>query len=348
MMRRDVYPMRIFRKDISKIDEKQCKDINQFVEENNGLIFHETKFNEIVSGSFNTSLSYLLAYVNNKLAGICPMHTIKNGILKLTYSNPAIFEVPYGGWVFDNKQVSIQHLLNQTNPALNEHLTYWSNIQIKEDSNEYDNLNFSYHKTAVIDLSPDEDTIWKGVINSKRRNMIRKALKSGVKIRSYDAEGFKSYYPLMTDMHDKANLETKPVSYYENVMHNYFAKKQAAIFLAEINSEVMSGVILIGNKYIMHYWQGASRRVAPNLGQNELLQWEAIKWAKHNGGKYYDLCVVEQERLPHIARFKLGFSKNIVPFYHISKKPLGFRVLSKLQKTYNCIARKINSYNLNI
>ena len=81
--------MRIFRKNISEIDEKQCEDINQLIEENNGLIFHETKFNEIVSGSFNTSLSYLLAYENNKLAGICPMHTMKKAFLKLTYSNPA-------------------------------------------------------------------------------------------------------------------------------------------------------------------------------------------------------------------------------------------------------------------
>ena len=246
-----IHIMRIFRKNISKI-EKQCKGIDQFIEENNGLIFHETKFNEIVSESFDTDLSYIVAHKNGRLAGICPLHTIKKGFLKLTYSNPAIFEVPYGGWVFDNKQVSIQQLLNKTNPSFNEHLTYWSNIQIKEDSNEYDNLNFSSHQTAVIDLFPDEDTIWKGVINSKRRNMIRKALKSEVKIRLCGAEGFESYYPLMKDMHDKANLETKPVSYYENVLDNYFVKKQAAIFLAKINSEVMSGVILIGNKYIRH------------------------------------------------------------------------------------------------
>lgn len=329
-----VHIVRIFRKNISEIDENQRKDINQFIEENNGLIFHETKFNEIVSESFDTGLSYLVAYKNGELAGICPMHTIKKGFLKLTYSNPAIFEVPYGGWVFDKERITTQQLLDKTKPSFNEYLTYWSNIQIKEDSNEYDNLNFSSHQTAIIDLSPDEDTIWKDIINSKRRNMIRKALKSGVKIRLCGAEGFESYYPLMTDMHDKANLETKPVAYYENILYHYFAKKQAAIFLAEINSKVISGVILIGNKYIMHYWQGASRRDAPNLGQNELLQWEAIKWAKHNGGKYYDLCVVEQERLPHIARFKLGFSKNIVPFYHLSRRPISFRIISGLQKGF--------------
>ena len=80
----------------------------------------------------------------------------------------------------------------------------------------------------------------------------------------------------------------------------------------------------------MHYWQGASRAVAPRLGQNELLQWEAIKWAKRIGCEYYDLCVIEQKRLPNIAKFKLGFSKNIIPFYLLNIKPLGFKILSRL------------------
>jgi len=324
--------MRIFRKDISKIGENQCKEIDQFIEENDGLIFHETKFNEIVSGSFNTNLSYLLAYENNKLAGICPMHSVKKGFIKLTYSNPAIFEVPYGGWVFNDKLVSIQHLLNQTNPLFNECLIYWSNIQIKEDSIKYNDLDFSSHQTAIIDLSAAEDSIWMDIINSNKRNKIRKALKYEVEIRTCGSEGFELYYPLLTDMHKKANLKTTPVSYYVNVLDTYFAKNRAAIFLAAINSKVISGKIVIGNKYIMHSWQTASKRDAPNMGQSELLQWEAVKWAKHNGSKYYDLCVVEQERLPHIARFKLGFSKNIVPYYNLSNRPLSFRLMSKLQR----------------
>jgi len=57
-----------------------------------------------------------------------------------------------------------------------------------------------------------------------------------------------------------------------------------------------------------------------------------MKWAKQSGAKYYDLCVVEPERLPNIARFKLGFSKNIVPFYYLTKRPFIFRILSRIQR----------------
>jgi len=52
------------------------------------------------------------------------------------------------------------------------------------------------------------------------------------------------------------------------------------------------------------------------------------------GVQYYDLCVIEPERLPHIAQFKMGFTKELIPFYCISKKSLYFRVINKLQNVF--------------
>jgi len=136
----------------------------------------------------------------------------------------------------------------------------------------------------------------------------------------------------MRELHEKMDLKMKSKKYYENILKTYFRKNQAIILLAEKNGDILSGVILIGNKNVMHYWQGASKRNVENLGQGELLQWEAIKWAKENGSQYYDLCVVEKDRLPNIAKFKLGFSKDIKPFYNISIRPLTFRILNRMNK----------------
>ena len=161
--------------------------------------------------------------------------------------------------------------------------------------------------------------------------MIRKALKSDVKIYRYGPKGISLYLPLMREMHKKAILKKISQDYYFDVLNKYFSKKKAILMMAAKDNEILSGVIIVGNKNVMHYWQGASKTNAPNLGQGELLQWEAIKWAKESKSKYYDLCVVEEERLPHIAKFKKGFSNEIVPFYYFTKKTLCFRVLSKLQ-----------------
>ena len=131
--------MKIIRKNIFEIDNKERIEIDKLIESNFGLIFHEVEFNRIVSESFTTELSYFIAYNDkNQMVGICPLHTIKKGLVKTTYSNPAIFEVPYGGWVFDKNEISISELINKMKVGLNETIIYSSNIQI--DDSEYKNL----------------------------------------------------------------------------------------------------------------------------------------------------------------------------------------------------------------
>jgi hypothetical protein len=325
--------MKIVRENINETKILKLEEMNQFIKLNRGLIFHEVEFNKIVSEVFNTKLSYLIALNSgDQIIGICPLHTIEKRLLKLTYSNPTIFEIPYGGWIFDGRLLAINQLLKQTKLSYNESLIYWSNIQIKEDIYKGNIVGAHHRQTAVIDLSLTEEDTWKAIIHSKRRNMIRKALKSAIKIKFYGSEGFDLYYPLMKETQKKIGEKTKPKKFYKIVLETYFKKKQTIILLAERNGEFISGIILIGNKYVMHYWQGASKMNVPNLGQGELLQWEAIKWSKQNGCNYYDLCVIEKERLPHIAKFKLGFSKKLVSFYYISKRPITFKVLNVLSR----------------
>jgi lipid II:glycine glycyltransferase (peptidoglycan interpeptide bridge formation enzyme) len=106
------------------------------------------------------------------------------------------------------------------------------------------------------------------------------------------------------------------------------------VMIAEKDGEPLAGVVLLRNRYFCHYWLGAGKKSAENLGQGEILQWEAIKWAKQMGCQYYDMCVVESERLPNIARFKMGFSRTTVPFYCITRKRLGYRLGLRIQNAF--------------
>ena len=86
---------------------------------------------------------------------------------------------------------------------------------------------------------------------------------------------------------------------------------------------------------MMHLWvAGKPKEIFENVPRQDLLVWETIKWSKENGSKYFDLCVVESGRLPNIARFKLGFSKKIVPFYLYTKRNLAYRVISRLRRCF--------------
>jgi hypothetical protein len=120
--------MEVVRRSFLELSVIEKTEIDQFVNAQNGLIFHETKFNEIASQTFKTKLSYFLAYEETALVGICPIHSIKKGILTNSFSNNGSFEIPYGGWVFDDKSTSFQRLWNKTAINLFESFIYYSSF----------------------------------------------------------------------------------------------------------------------------------------------------------------------------------------------------------------------------
>jgi lipid II:glycine glycyltransferase (peptidoglycan interpeptide bridge formation enzyme) len=239
--------------------------------------------------------------------------------------------VPYGGWVFNENETGFENLWRSMSFAPFESFTYWTSFlyDLPESLNKISRKS----ETGIIDLSPTIDELWQNCVHSKRRNMIRKAEKTGIVIRNYGKEGLKDYHGLMVAMRKKAGLKEVSSEYYDKIISEYFPDK-ALILIAFLNEQPVSGIILLGNNNVMHYWQGASVSDSPNLGQGELLQWEAIKWAKNQGIRFYDLCVIEPMRLPQIATFKLGFTQVQVPFYCITKKSLTFRIMNKIQKVF--------------
>jgi len=326
--------MKICRKRVQTLSSLEEKQIAAFLATNTSTIFHEPAFNSAVSEVFGTDFSYILVNGGDgRLIALCPLHSIKSGVSTMTYSNPAMYGVPYGGWVFNRNEVSVVDLLQQIRLSYNEALTYWSIPQV--DNNCYAEVqNKKCYQTSIINLKKDKDFIWHNVIGSKRRNMIRKAEKNKIAVEKVDHKGFADFYRLMKETYRYAGLEIKPEECYTRILDTYIPSTKAIILLARMQSLAASGLVLLRNQHFCHYWLGASNRKIGNLGQGELLQWEAIKWAKNYGSMYYDLCVVEQERLPRIAMFKLGFSRNTVPFYCITRRTLAYRILSRIRKVF--------------
>jgi hypothetical protein len=324
--------MKLMRKNLLELSSGQLREITSFLDSSFCTIFHEPDFNRVVSEIFDTKFSYGMVYDRDgRLTALCPYHSKRQGLSTMTFSNPAMYGLPYGGWVSKSKEVSVAELFERTRLSTTEALTYWSMPQIV--GNDYEKVrNARNFQTAIIDLGKDVDFIWNNVINSKRRNMIRKARNNNVLIASVGHSGLKTYFQLTKATHWGVGYDSRMEEYYSRVLDIYIPKKQAIILLAKSNAITVSGIVLLKNRHICHYWIGASEKPVSNLGQGELLQWEAIRWAKNSGSRYYDLCVIESERLPNIALFKLGFSRHIVPFYCITKRTIAFRILSRMQK----------------
>jgi hypothetical protein len=302
--------------------------INKIISEHKySTIFHEPEWNIIVSKYFKTDFFYWLVMDKNRVLGICPIHKIKNYL----YSAPRSSQVIYGGWLFTEETNQVQELSFSKVMGIKS-LTYWTAPDYTKRFFDKDfNKTFS---TLLIDLDNELDNIWRYSINSKRRNMIRKALKNNIKVKLLDYRGMKEYYKMMIETNKRVGLKMNPKEFYIEILKKYFKSNKAVCMIAFKNGVSLSGVIIVRNRIFSVYWHGAGPQNRCNLGQSELLQWEAIKWSKSNGSKFYDLCYVDKKKQPHIDRFKYGFSQWEVPFYLFSKKPITFKIVNRIKKWF--------------
>ena len=325
--------MRVVRKKLSDLSSDEIQQIEHFLENNYCTVFHEMKFNKIIEEIFKTEFSYYIAYSNDgRLIALCPSHSIKDGLLTMNYSNPAMYEVPYGGWVYDRNETSLLELMNQMKLPFNEALTYWSFPQI--DSNNYIQVNKKIRfQTAIIDLTLSIDDIRYKYVSRNTRHNINRASRKGIEIEELNPNNFDIFTTLCNSLKDSVGLKTHPSDYYKKVFNYYYAKNSTSAFVSILNGKYISSIMTIGNKKMMHAWvAGRVKNLPKHLCQNHFLLWETIKWAKKSGSRYYDLCIVEPERLPNIANFKLGFSREMVPFYCITRRNLLYRLLSRVRR----------------
>lgn len=319
--------MRIERVSVHELSSSDIEMIDKFIDDNQGLVFHYIGFNKIVSHYSKTTLQYWLAYKKNQLIGVCPVHTFKIGYLKSLISGLTSFEIPYGGWVYIQGE-SNKSILNSVKLHYNESLL----ISTSFFSNETDltNKNNKLRETAVIDFQEmDEDSLWNN-ISSKRKNMIRKAEKSGVYAKILQKEGIRDFYRLLLQMNNRTNMISQNIEYYQDLFEMYGSEK-ACILISYLQEIPLSAIMLVGNKNAWHYWQGASD-TDYNLGASEFLQWKAILHAFNQNTKLYDLCVIDQQQLPQIAKFKLSFGGETLNYQFISKRHIVHKAMNRISK----------------
>jgi hypothetical protein len=297
-----------------------------FLNSNFSAPTHWPEWNLLVSKYFKTDFYYYGAYEKDDLIGICPIHKVKNGILSALYSGQFHY-IPNGGWIFSQKRfisdkdIKLEFFAafhSSTLPMIDEFkVTY--NIKRKRTM-----------KTLIVDLDNNLDSIWMDDIDPKRRNMVRKAEKNGlvVQTRNDQVDYFYAFYR-------EANLRNHLVDLPEGFFYELFKNTRSIHFdvlWARKNNEPIGIAVVVYDKNYAFYWLGISIDNKANLGQGELLQWEAIKKTKKYGCKYYDLCYIEKERLPHIYTFKKGFSDTEADIVLLSKRSFSYRVVNKLKK----------------
>lgn len=182
-------------------------------------------------------------------------------------------------------------------------------------------------RTILVDITPCEDDILAGMKQKTRYN-IRLAARKGVTIRLGTSDDLPAFYRLMQVTGERDQFGIHSLDYFRSMLA-LFNPNQAALLLAEADGEVVAGLIVLALGTTAYYLFGASSNAQREKMPTYLLQWEAMRWAKVHGYRYYDLWGIpdadeadlEAEFLARsratsglwgVYRFKRGFGGQVV------------------------------------
>lgn len=141
--------------------------------------------------------------------------------------------------------------------------------------------------TIFIDTS-DENIIMPNM-DTKSRNMVRKAQKNGVVIIKKDIENYNDFIPMYCETMKKNGADeyySFKKDYYESLKR---LKDNAFILYAMYEDKPISGSIIFYNKHFMHYHLSGSYNEYRKYSPNNLLLYEGACWAAKNKIKQFHL-----------------------------------------------------------
>lgn len=182
--------------------------------------------------------------------------------------------------------------------------------------------------TWILDLSPDEETLFKAMRDTTR-NLISRGKREGVEIKiTEDEEALKRLSVLLQETARRHNFT--PFSYkYMQAEFDAFKKHDAAkIFEAYYEGRLVSSAVIFfyGDTAVYRHSGSSSERI--KCQPSYLLQWHVIQEAKKRGMKQYNFWGIAPDNAPKnhpfmgITTFKTGFGGYKKDLLHCHDLPL--------------------------
>lgn len=143
-------------------------------------------------------------------------------------------------------------------------------------------------RTIIVDLSISESEILERMNQATRRN-IRKALDNKIHYYIGGHKDLSDFGRIMKETADRKEFRVRDDKYHNLAYDLYHSESGVHLFMAKHKNDVVAGIMVFFLRETATYLYGASSNRERSLMPNHGLQWKAMKWAKANGYKKYDL-----------------------------------------------------------
>jgi hypothetical protein len=276
-------------------------------------------------------LSFLLEDQERNPLAIVPLQLVEGKIFR-TFRVKR-FDL-YGGVILvdhitdEGPALSMKFALTRLREMMDEMGVDYTNILVpfhgdSENSKHYlssyahSGVHFVEGGSWVIDLHQSQDELWKK-LDSKQRNMVRKAEKTGVSIRLAEREDLVPYYAMHLETCSRSGILPHPKAYFEFIWNHFYSITEAKIWIAELEGNVIAGQTFSIHHGVATYWTGASNNSARSCGANTLLQWEAIRYFQSVGLDFFENGWNSEEKTTKagtISKFKESFGGSLKPIF---------------------------------
>lgn len=177
-----------------------------------------------------------------------------------------------------------------------------------------------------IDLTRSLEEILAGM-KPKTRYNVRLAARKGVVCIRGGVEDIPSFYRCLETTGKRDGFPIHTLEYYQRAWQLFAPQGGAILLLARYQGQLLAGLVAFAFGGWAYYLYGASSDRHRNLMPDHLLQWEAMKWAKEQDCRTYDLWgvpaeagkeetgdVAERGGLWGVYRFKRGFGGRLVRY----------------------------------
>jgi peptidoglycan pentaglycine glycine transferase (the first glycine) len=173
-----------------------------------------------------------------------------------------------------------------------------------------------FKNSVILDLSPTEDTLLSRMKQKTRYN-IRLSQKKGTVIRLAGLEDLHTLYKMYVETSARDGFVIRGEVYYQNVWRTFMNAELCKALLAEVDGEIIAGIVLFHFGGRSWYLYGMSKDVHREKMPNYLLQWEAMRYMKAEGCDQYDLWGApdifdESDSMWGVFRFKEGLGGKVI------------------------------------
>ena len=201
-------------------------------------------------------------------------------------------------------------------------------------------------KTVTLDLTAKIDDIWMNQISTQNRNVIRKCVKNNLKV--VQSDNYKEFVDIYLETMEKVGADE-----FYSFDADYFNKmkqdKNCILLAVMQEGRMIAAAIFMGYGDFFHYHLSGSRRDALKLSPNNILLWEAIKYAKEQGYKRMHFGGGLTDSMEdNLFKFKSRFSKEYVDFYigkRIHNREIYDKLISFWEKEHNEKAKILLQYH---